>query len=294
MHRDHKLGLALGVLVIGFAAALCFPRQPAGTTASLELKDPAQLDAGIELLPVRAYTDADAGRTPRERATPDGVRAADSPEAALPGSGSASAELELFAGPPEPIRPVADRTGPPVPDPSAWPPVAPGGEARPSSSPPAAADEAIAGAAGAASTGMRYTVRSGDTLSGLAARFLGSTQRYLEIYEANRDVLESPNAIRAGLELTIPVQGAAKLPEGVSASGVPVRLAETIDDAEPADKLQGPVGHNAPRQERPGTDDAPAARFRPAGRSPFLPGPARPGSGQSPSGPRPASRGNGE
>src|SRR5436190_2954099 len=33
MHRDVKLGLALGILVIGFAAAFCFPRQPAAEVA---------------------------------------------------------------------------------------------------------------------------------------------------------------------------------------------------------------------------------------------------------------------
>ena len=60
MHRDHKLGLALGVLVIGFAGALCFPKQPAGPDTTLELKDAAQLDADIELLPVRAYTEAES------------------------------------------------------------------------------------------------------------------------------------------------------------------------------------------------------------------------------------------
>lgn len=276
MHRDHKLGLALGVLVIGFAAALCFPRQPAGPTASLELKDPAPLDAGIELLPVRAYTDAEAG--PTAAAIPGGARAEPRPETALPGSRSAAAELELFAGPPEPIRPVANRTGLPVPDASAWSPVAPGGDARPSSAPSAAASEAIPGTPGEGSNGMRYTVKSGDTLSGLAGRFLGSTQRYLEIYEANRDVLESPNAIRAGLVLTIPVAGAAKSPDGASEDADPVRLAETIEDAATTDARESPrVGGTSRRDAPARMDDVPASRFRPAGRSPFIPGPTSKG-----------------
>jgi hypothetical protein len=103
MHRDHKLGLALGVLVIGFAGALCFPKQPPGTDVSLELKDAAQLDADIELLPVRAYTEAEsrpARSAPAAARTPNTARE-DVPVAASSGD---TESVDLFAGPPEPIR----------------------------------------------------------------------------------------------------------------------------------------------------------------------------------------------
>jgi LysM repeat protein len=49
-----------------------------------------------------------------------------------------------------------------------------------------------------------YIVKAGDTLSGIANRFLGSGARFLEVYEANRDRLPSPDALQVGQELRIP------------------------------------------------------------------------------------------
>ena len=49
-----------------------------------------------------------------------------------------------------------------------------------------------------------YTVREGDSLSEIAQRLLGSARFYQAIYESNRDVLRSPDDIRAGMVLKIP------------------------------------------------------------------------------------------
>lgn len=49
-----------------------------------------------------------------------------------------------------------------------------------------------------------YVVRSGDTLSKISSRFYGTTSRYMEIYEANRDQLSSPTNIKVGQTLVIP------------------------------------------------------------------------------------------
>jgi nucleoid-associated protein YgaU len=51
---------------------------------------------------------------------------------------------------------------------------------------------------------QKYTVREGDNLSKLASKFLGSRDKYLVLYEHNRDVLENPDAIRPGMTLKIP------------------------------------------------------------------------------------------
>ncbi|MEM1098523.1 MAG: LysM peptidoglycan-binding domain-containing protein [Planctomycetota bacterium] len=48
------------------------------------------------------------------------------------------------------------------------------------------------------------TVEAGDSLSKLAERHLGSQSKYLELYEANRDVLESPDRVVVGMELKLP------------------------------------------------------------------------------------------
>lgn len=49
-----------------------------------------------------------------------------------------------------------------------------------------------------------YTVRSGDTLSGIAQRYYGEASRFNEIFEANRPMLSDPNLIYPGQVLRIP------------------------------------------------------------------------------------------
>ena len=50
----------------------------------------------------------------------------------------------------------------------------------------------------------RYTVKSGDTLSAISKRFLGSANRYMDIFNANKDQLSDPDKIKVGQTLTIP------------------------------------------------------------------------------------------
>ena len=49
-----------------------------------------------------------------------------------------------------------------------------------------------------------YTVKFGDTLSGIAQKTLGSPNRYQEIYDANRDRMASPDRLDIGKSLRIP------------------------------------------------------------------------------------------
>ncbi|OHB73382.1 MAG: hypothetical protein A2V70_21045 [Planctomycetes bacterium RBG_13_63_9] len=49
-----------------------------------------------------------------------------------------------------------------------------------------------------------HKIVDGDTLGGLAQQFLGSADRLQEIYEANRDVLPSPQILPIGTMLKIP------------------------------------------------------------------------------------------
>jgi len=51
-----------------------------------------------------------------------------------------------------------------------------------------------------------YTVRSGDTLSGIAGRLLGNSARWNDIYEANRNAIDNPDALEVGTELKIPAR----------------------------------------------------------------------------------------
>ena len=49
-----------------------------------------------------------------------------------------------------------------------------------------------------------YVVESGDTLVKIARKVLGDGKRWREIYELNKDKLESPDVVQAGWELKLP------------------------------------------------------------------------------------------
>ncbi len=49
-----------------------------------------------------------------------------------------------------------------------------------------------------------YVVAAGDTLSKVAKQYYGDANQYMKIFEANRDQLSDPNAIKVGQRLKIP------------------------------------------------------------------------------------------
>jgi LysM repeat protein len=49
-----------------------------------------------------------------------------------------------------------------------------------------------------------YTVASGDTLSKIAKVFLGDANKYMAIFDANKDTLSDPDKIKVGQKLRIP------------------------------------------------------------------------------------------
>ena len=69
---------------------------------------------------------------------------------------------------------------------------------------PAAA--AAAAAAGASSTpaARTYTVQPGDNLSKISKQFYGDANKYMKIFEANKDKLTDPDKVKAGMDLLIP------------------------------------------------------------------------------------------
>jgi nucleoid-associated protein YgaU len=50
----------------------------------------------------------------------------------------------------------------------------------------------------------KYTVVAGDSLSKIAKNFYGDGNKYMKIFEANKDQLKDPNTIQIGQELVIP------------------------------------------------------------------------------------------
>jgi nucleoid-associated protein YgaU len=49
-----------------------------------------------------------------------------------------------------------------------------------------------------------YEVVGGDTLSKIAKKFYGDANKYMKIFEANKDQLSDPNKIKVGQKLRIP------------------------------------------------------------------------------------------
>jgi nucleoid-associated protein YgaU len=49
-----------------------------------------------------------------------------------------------------------------------------------------------------------YTAQPGDSLSKISKQFYGDANKYMTIFEANRDKLSDPDKIRPGMDLRIP------------------------------------------------------------------------------------------
>jgi nucleoid-associated protein YgaU len=65
--------------------------------------------------------------------------------------------------------------------------------------------EAVVEASGDGDAGGRtYTVQSGDTLWKISQEMYGSGGKYMKIFEANTSILDNPDKIFPGQELTIP------------------------------------------------------------------------------------------
>ncbi len=49
-----------------------------------------------------------------------------------------------------------------------------------------------------------YEVVAGDTLSKISLKYYGNANKYMKIFEANRDILSNPDLIKPGQKLRIP------------------------------------------------------------------------------------------
>lgn len=232
MRHDAKLGLALGMLVIGFAVAFCFPRQPE-RVAWQKSEIPAPIiDASLDFLPIRAYQtrpihagNADPGAASTNEATAENMLAGSSSSVpvatpvTIGGVPIDSSRIAQTSAAPTPITPIVLPSVQPLANVSA-------GEAQSGKTVPAAVTKKTP----APPSPEPYLVKPGDTLSGIAARCLGSSVRYQELFEANRDVLSSPNDLKIGMQLRIPTSN--EKPD-LDKQPLPVEIATQTKDAEP-------------------------------------------------------------
>lgn len=183
MRRKKKLAIACGVLAVGVAIALLCR----GQDRSPSLKDAPNIRsdraprsvAGFRTAPVE-LPDA-AVELPR---LSDRIEPIDDPWDATP-----DAPNRQSIG----IEPLFANGFEPATHDNAW---------RPSTKAPPLSDEEMGHLGNAAA--RIHRVQKGDTLPSLAARYLGSSERFWDLYVANRDQLSNPDELPVGIELRIP------------------------------------------------------------------------------------------
>lgn len=84
------------------------------------------------------------------------------------------------------------------------------------------------------------TVKSGDSLSRIAKRELGSYSAWMNIYEANRDTIKDPNLIYAGMVLKVP--GSSEAEEGKQTDPETDRFIAAIE-SQYEESLKTVLGH---------------------------------------------------
>jgi hypothetical protein len=301
MQRDMKVGMAVGVALIGIVGALFFRREP--ESKDKETPPPLQNTEGLDR---RIGEKGKAPYIDGVEEFPDRAAPVSAPQNASskPASKSSGADAPRFltseeeasnrntlsrkmVPAPDPIQPVPTKKEETVAADAVpahnrdWEPAGPAVKKGTGPSRPAPGGTT-------AGSGRTHVIQAGDTLSGLAARYLGSSGRYREIYEANRNVLRSPDDLRDGVTIVIPdggkprdtqnnvsgnsVAGSAPAAApgskyaGVKARPTSARSIETDDD----DSIATPSRNDAPAEK---------IRFVPVPRGPYSAGRVPPGGG---------------
>lgn len=204
MQSDQKIGLCLLIGLLGFAAALGFGRRPRPDDSAIAQR--VRTAASTELLPVEklageklAVESAAGNETvkkeiqspetvelvpPDQSTTPDRANRAtsESKSETIQELSQHSLEQAADLGPAEVVEANASNSGP-------------SDEPQPTASPQPVSKQQF----------VEYVVQPNDTLSGIAVRHLGDGNRYIDVYEANRDLLAHPDALQVGQTIRVPI-----------------------------------------------------------------------------------------
>lgn len=228
MHTDRKIGFAMGILLIGIVAALFFRNEPLLNSDLPIVRREQELNQRLRERDVAVYLNdsespsnpaGDPSKKPKslrdalhsmsdrknsKSSSTANTQTAPEPVTSEEDTPVVASEDEMVPIPiptarksPTPAQPSDVSTIEPGIDPVA--PIAsiPSAEVSPGPERPVDAFQPPADF-------EEYVVKYGDTLSGIAQRFLGSQSRYREIYEANRDRMSSPDRLDVGKPLRIP------------------------------------------------------------------------------------------
>jgi phage tail protein X len=272
MQRDVKVGVAVGLALVGIVGALFFRRDPIPEeTPAQALQNAEAVDkeiAGKAKTPYAEETQPAPQSTATTETAPSFKPKAKTDAYEIPGflnrkdqdehqailSSKKTAVPDPIAAPPGPARRDSDL--PPAHN-REWEPVGS------SASPAAAPKRSTAGTADAGSARRTHVTQAGDTLSSIAAHYLGSGARFREIYEANRHVLRSPDDLPDGVTLVIPDsakagQATAATPSGAEPSFAPKMHKASSTTSHPA--------ANSAEAAAPSGDQPTKLRFSPVGR----------------------------
>ncbi len=236
MHTDRKIGFAMGILLIGIVAALFFRNEPLMNPELPTVRREHELNERLRERDVAVYLEDSAKPTNSESQQ---NRKPKSLRDALDQMGGRKQTRSESENKPQPVgKEIRDDDKPavspddeivPIPNEESIEAQKKSVNPEPSGSDAAGSDDVPSPVAAIPSEPLtdpvepqsdafvppaefeEYTVKYGDTLSGIAQRFLGSQSRYQEIYEANRDRMSSPDRLDVGKPLRIPKSGSTRL-----------------------------------------------------------------------------------
>ena len=208
MQREQKIGFTILIMIVGFAGAFCFRKPDPNRNALPDLKQEDLINQQIAELRMRPYLpESEPPRSADRSATYNPLReqfAAWNTEGSQNPPGEVPAPIGMLT----PLETPADspfyeqqRTNSRQ-------------ENRPTNQ-TAAISLRNDPAPDESSSATTHIVQPGETLSGIAYRYFGSASKYLDLFEANRDQLSSPNDLRPGITLKIPGKAAPKSQEEI-------------------------------------------------------------------------------
>lgn len=183
MQRDLKVGLSLGVLVLGVVGAFLFRREQVSETPKPTLRTARKIDERIAERPRTPYMtgDVEFDQDDSSSGGKGGPGENGRPANTVPPNWLDDQEdpFQVARGPHGAQDANAIPTQPRV-----------GSSKRPTE---------------IEQTGSQtHVIQSGDSLSTIAQHYLGSQGRFQELYEANRNVLTDPNRLPLGATIVIP------------------------------------------------------------------------------------------
>jgi nucleoid-associated protein YgaU len=202
VQRRNKLIVAAAVLVVGAALALEFRKTAADPSASAPAA-PRQAPAAGDSAGSDIATSQPAAPTEQKTAFDGG------------------------------IQPGVDRTAAPTGSSAAFGPITAGGPQPTVASPSAGLPRSDMPMVDLNPPERTHKIVDGDTLPGLAQRYLGRADRYQELFECNRDVLKNPEILPIGAELRIPSSSSMPPADTGAATLVPLSNSPNGSDAPP-------------------------------------------------------------